>query len=210
MSQKSYPCTVRALWALALALAVSLTQPGFAYEDSETVGAESSFALAGGASFGFARRLDFGEGASDRFFIEPLVHAYFPTPLSQLFVRASLHGSYMWDQNEMPQALRVVENDAYIGFQMGLVFDWILVPAFSIGGQYIHRTVDLVVSEPISAQSDRVSGSENIFAFLIQAGLGFPISDGLFVIETFLRQRFIPEDSREGVTYGLELTVQVL
>lgn len=171
---------------------------------------EGGFAMAAGTSLGFSRRADYGEGSSDRFFIEPLVHAYMPTPVERLFVRATLHASYMWDQNEMPQSLRVEESDTYFGLLAGVLFDWVLIPSFELGGQYIHRAIELKGADPITLNVDNISGSETLYAFVIQGGLGIPLFEGLLVLEPFLRQRFIPEDAREGVGYGMEVSVQFL
>lgn len=201
-----------ACWLLCCALLLQAFQPLVASAKDPLVseGSGGGFALAAGTSLGFSRRADYGEGSSDLFFLEPVVHAYVPTPLERLFVRVSLRASYVWNQNEMPRALRVEENDVYLGLMAGILFDWILVPSLELGGQYIHRAIELKAAEPLTLNVDNISGSETLYAMLIQAGLGIPLFEGVLVLEPFIRQRFIPEDARERVSYGMEVSVQLL
>ncbi len=161
-----------------------------------------SFAL--GASLGWLRRADYGVGESERFFIEPLIHSYFATPLRQFFLRPSAFLSYVWAQPEMPASLRVEETDLYLGLGLGFVYDWVLVPSFTVGTQFIHRNISLQASDPVTIETDLVSTSERHIALYVQGGIGVSLFSGDLVLEPFYRQRFFLDDQREGGAYGLE------
>lgn len=162
-----------------------------------------------GSSFGFFDRRDFGEGNSRRFFLEPLFHAYLGLPVERLFARGTFYFSYVWQQPEMPQSLRVTERDLYAGLGTGLLYDWYVIPAVSVGLQYVRRKIELETAGPIQGGGSQIGGSENLLGYFTQLGVGIPLLHGLLVFEPFYRFRFFPKDEREGAAYGIDVSVQV-
>ena len=167
------------------------------------------FQLAAGTSLGWLSRRDFGEGYSERIYLEPVVHGYVATPFRNLFFRPSVMFSYIWDQPEMPQALRVEEYDLYLGFGAGLVYDWFVVPSLSLGSQIVRREIRLVTKNAVAVERDRISRSEKLFALYVQLGLGVPLFHGFLVMEPFYRFRYFADDPRESGAYGIEMTLQI-
>jgi hypothetical protein len=172
-------------------------------------GSSRTFQLAAGTSLGWLSRRDFGEGNSERFYLEPVVHGYFPTPVQHLFLRPSLMASYVWTQPEMPQALRIEETDFYFGLGAGFVYDWVVLPSLSFGAHWVNRSIKLVTKDPVTVENDQISRSENLTALYAQLGLGVPLFEGFLVIEPFYRFRVFLDDERESGAYGIETTLQI-
>lgn len=164
---------------------------------------------AGGLSLGVVNRRDYGEGHSTRILVEPVFHLYFALPPDQLFVRTSLHFGYLWQQPEMPRAVRVEERDLYGGVGVGLLWDWIVIPSLSLGPQLVHRQTQLKTSTPVRVAQDPISRSEQLLGWFVQAGVGVPLLKGLLVFEPFYRYRWFADDARESWGYGLETSVQI-
>jgi hypothetical protein len=169
----------------------------------------SVFQGAVGTSFGFLNRRDYGEGDSRRFFIEPAFHAYLALPVAGLFGRGTFHFSYVWQQPEMPQSLRVTERDLSAGLGMGLVYDWYVIPAVTVGAEFARRDIKIETSTPIQSNGSRISDTENLIGYFTQLGVGVPLLHGLMVFEPFYRFRFFPKDEREGAAYGIDVSVQL-
>jgi hypothetical protein len=187
-----------------LAALLSLHVPSLARAESP-----SFFQGAVGTSFGFVNRRDYGEGDSRRFFLEPAFHAYLALPVDGLFGRGTFHFSYVWQQPEMPQSLRVKEQDLYAGLGMGLVYDWYVIPAVTVGMQFARRDIKIETSAPIQSNGSRISETENLMGYYTQLGVGIPLLHGVMVFEPFYRLRFFPEDEREGAAYGIDVSVQL-
>jgi hypothetical protein len=169
----------------------------------------SFFQGAVGANFGFLNRRDYGEGDSRRFVFEPVFHGYLALPVDGLFARGTFHFSYVWQQPEMPQSLRVTERDLYAGLGMGMVYDWHVIPAVTVGMQFVRRDIKIETSVPVRGNGSQMSDTENLIGYFTQLGLGIPLLNGLMVFEPFYRFRFFPEDEREGAAYGIDVSVQL-
>jgi hypothetical protein len=195
-------CVLGVLLASAVAWGKSSTEP-------EADPKAAVFQGAVGMGLGVINRDDYGEGSSSRLLIEPVFHGYLALPIDRLFARGSLHGGYLWQQPEMPRALRIEEKDAYLGLGLGLVWDGLLTVSLSGGPQFVHRKIELRTEGPIEATDDKISRTESMVGWFLQAGVGIPILDGLFVVEPFYRYRWFKDDERESWGYGVEASVQV-
>jgi hypothetical protein len=162
-----------------------------------------------GLSVGVVQRRDYGEGNASRLLLEPVFHSYVPLGDDRMFGRVSVHGGYIWQQPEMPRAVRIEEKDIYGGFALGLVWDGVVVPSLTGGAQVVNRTISFKASDPVDVQKDPISRSETLFGWFAQVGLGVPLLQGRLVFEPFYRHRWFADDPRESWGYGVETTYQL-
>ncbi|KAB8033295.1 hypothetical protein [Fluviispira multicolorata] len=163
-------------------------------------------AVGGGVSFYPIR--DFGENYFTQVAPEIVIYGYIPL-FQRLWLRPGLRANYSWLQPEMPQAIRVEENDLKYDIEIGLVVDWIILPSISFGIGGIYRQISLKTQYPLVVPVDDVSGTDNIPMFQTQLGIGFPIASGIVVIEPYGRYVILENDKRFAWGYGLEVTMQI-
>ena len=162
------------------------------------------FNLAAGVSSGWFLRHDFGSGPSERYFVEPLAHFYLSLPIPKLQVKGTLSFNTHFDQQEMPKAVQIQEQDYGFGLGAGLAYNWIYIPTVTFGGQLVSRTIELVIESPVQAGEDDITKSEFLYGLYVQAGLGIPLVSGRLVIEPFYRYRTLVQDNRDAGMYGLD------
>lgn len=165
--------------------------------------------MAAGLRSGLMQRAEFGAGVAEKIFVEPIFHAYFSTPIEQLYLRPNVHVSYLWDQSEMPKAVRVEESDLYSGLGLAFLWDWVVIPSLEVGAQILYRRIQLVTSEPVAVEDDRITNQEWLYPIYVQSGVGLSFFQGLFVAEPFIRWRYISGDDRERYAFGVDLSFEV-
>lgn len=148
-------------------------------------------------------RRDYGENPFFRYTPELFAQTYFDLS-SPVFLRPGLRISYAWEQPEMPQSLGVLETDFVACAEVGLVYDWFIVPSFTFGTGINFRTTKLSVKAPIDADSDKISGSERLMLTYAQIGIGIPIENGRVLIEPMLRFQRLELDDRSWLSFGVE------
>lgn len=171
-------------------------------ESSETT-------LAAGGDLAWTSRNDYGARTYRRFMPEGIGYLYFPL-VQSVYVRPGLRLAYVWDQPEMPQALRIEESDFMASAEAGFLWNWYVVPSLTFGYGYDFRTIKLKTSEPISMVDDRISGKETLNVMYGQMGVGVPVMSGLFLLEPFIRYWDIKTDDRSHWTFGAEATVAIV
>lgn len=164
------------------------------------------FHLATGLGTGWFRRADFGSGTSERLMIEPVLHAYFPFGDSPWQFKSSVSLSVHFDQQEMPRAIQVKEQDWALGIGAGVAYNWVYVPSITLGAQYVARTIALESQPPVNVAADDISDFENLFGAYVQFGVGVPILEGRILFEPFYRYRRLISDDRDAGAYGVETT----
>lgn len=151
-------------------------------------------------------RRDYGENPFYRYTPELFVHTYFDLN-SPLFLRPGVRLSYAWEQPEMPQSLRIEETDFVATAEVGLVYEWYVVPSLTLGMGVDFRTTKLRIEAPIDVDSDKISGSERLMLGYAQIGVGIPIEQGLFLIEPMVRFQRLELDDRSWLSFGVETSV---
>lgn len=120
------------------------------------------------------------------------------------WLRPGARVSYSWSQPSMPQALRVNDYDFKAGIESGILFNWAIVPSFTLGTGVIVRTTSLVTEAPIVVENDQISGRSLLPYLQAQAGVGLPFNQSKFVIEPFARYTLVFGDSRINWSMGAE------
>jgi hypothetical protein len=171
--------------------------------------AVNDFQLAAGGTLGLQVRKDYGEGEFKRLYPELLVFGYLATPLPHFWLRTGLRLAYVTEQPEMPKGLRIEERDTIGAAEVGIVYDWYVMPTLSVGGGVARRKIELITQAPIE-QKEGISATKNLVFWHSQIGLGLPIGKGFAVVEPFYRYEIYPDDSRISGHYGFEVSFQIL
>lgn len=166
--------------------------------------------LAVGLGLGWVNRDEYGASSFTRLQPEFVAHGYLDLFDTGLFLRPGLRLGYAWEQPEMPGSVAVEERDLTLSGELGVLFDWIIVPTVTAGGGFDRRNVVLKTSAPVAVVDDRISRTETLPYFYVQASVGIPIWQGRFVLEPYVRYLTIEGDRRINTAYGVEFTVEVL
>ncbi len=161
-----------------------------------------------GVSFSFLRQHDFGEDTRSRF-VPELFFLRYQKLSDRWFLRPGVRTGYqgLW-QVEMPKRVRVEERALYGLGELGIVYDAMLVPSFSLGGGVMQRWIRLTVSGDVqSPTDDPLDRNETLGMIYWQFGLGIPISRGRFMVEPYLRNQYTFSDERSHWQYGFDASV---
>ena len=178
------------------------------FASSSQAQGEKSFHLATGASLGLQIRKDYGEGSFKRIYPELVVLGYVATPAEQLWIRPGFRLAYVTEQPEMPRALRLEERDLVSSLELGVVYDWYVIPSLHVGGGMARRSIVLKTAEPVE-KKESINTTESLYFSHYQFGVGFPFGKGLAVAEPFYRYSVYSRDNRISSHYGIELTFQI-
>ena len=126
------------------------------------------------------------------------------------YLRNTFELGYSWKQPQMPKGLSITEKDLLLFTSLGLVYDWYMSFDLSTGFGYLKRTTKLSYKEPISSDSDPISGTEWIKACYIHAGLVAPIFKNIVVIEPYVRFWFVDNDPRIKFSFGAEFSYYLI
>lgn len=150
----------------------------------------------------------YGGQTTQQFAPEAVGYIYFQIPYNFL-IRTGIRMNYAWDQTHNTNALQFSQTDFRYYGELGLAYNWIVIPniILGLGGDY--QTVQLHLKPPIFAPKDNISNSNNLLTMYVQASLGFPLIKGLLVIEPFARYTITEHSSVDVFGYGFEATVQV-
>lgn len=140
---------------------------------------------------------------------EAVIYAYLPIGKNFL-LRPGIRLNVSWDQSENPQALRIKETDFRYFAELGVVYDWVILPSFSVGVGVDHQSLKFSTSYPVYITYDRISGTANLFASYFQASIGFPVIKGWIVIEPYIRYTLLQDQGSHGLGYGIEATVEII
>ena len=110
----------------------------------------------------------------------------------------------------MPQAVKIEEYDTAASAELGLLYDWYVIPSLSLGIGQIYRKIKFSTSHDIDYSDDKISTFETLNFWHLQFGTGFSLFDGFFVIEPYIRYRKINSDDRSNWIFGLDFTFQIL
>jgi hypothetical protein len=175
---------------------------------SQSAQAKDDFQMAVGGSAHWLVRRDYGAGTFTHFSPELIVFGYIPF-YESLSLRTGVRMGYSWEQPDMPVAIQIIEKDLSVSAEVGVVFDWYLVPSLTVGGGSLFRSLEYKTEAPISTGFDKKSRSQTLPLFFVQAGAGLPLFKGLVVAEPFFRYLQVKGDERFGLGYGVELTFQI-
>lgn len=165
---------------------------------------------AAGLGVGWQTRRDYGASTFSRVMPEVVFYGYLGPLGGNVHLRPGARLGYTAFQPEMPSAVRVEESDLSVSGEIGVVYDWYLVPSVSLGGGLIHRSIALKTAAPVSAGSEQISRTENLPHVFAQVGVGLPLWNGFIVLEPYARFASVQGDGRVGTQFGVEITAGVL
>jgi len=135
------------------------------------------------------------------------VQTYAPSLVERFYLRPGIRFGYETTaEAEPPQAVHINERTYKSGVECALLYDWLMIPAISLQGNLLRRTLQLQTAAPIVQGLDAISSSEWLWETSLSFGLGLPIAQGAVVIEPFYRRRWIQRDSRQTSQWGLDVS----
>lgn len=164
------------------------------------------FAVGGGVAVYYAQ--PYGEQVITQPAPEAVMYMYFPVG-KNFYLRPGLRMNFSWDQNESPQSLKIKESDFRYFGELGVVYNWIVLPAFTIGLGVDQRTTHLSAKPPIYVPNDNISSKESLFTSYFQASVGFPLIHGWLMIEPYARYTIVQNEKTQGLGYGIEATLEI-
>jgi long-subunit fatty acid transport protein len=141
---------------------------------------------------------------------EAVIYAYFPVGKNFL-LRPGVRLNISWDQTENPQALHIKETDFRYFAELGIVYDWVVLPSLSVGVGVDRQHLKFTTEYPISISYDHITATTNLFASYFQASVGFPLVKGWLVIEPYVRYTLLQDQGgAQGLGYGIEATIEII
>jgi hypothetical protein len=199
---------VRSIAVHALLLA-SLAFAGPALAQAATEHDRPSFSVAIGLSVAEELRGDYSASTRAAFAPELLALGYIALPIHDVYLRPGLRVGYDGlDQADMPRHVRLTERGLHELVELGILYDWVVVPALSIGGGLVQRFIELETRGGVKG-TERLDHTELLGQIYVALGLGIPIAHGLIVIEPFLRLQHVFDDPRALVRFGLDVTLRL-
>lgn len=160
---------------------------------------------AAGLALAWNSRADYGANTFQRFSPEAVGVLYIPV-MNNVFARPGARMGASVAQPEMPLAVRVEESDVWATAEIGVLYDWMVVPSVSLGLGVDYRSIEFVEDKPVSSSSEKISTTETLPYMTIQAGVGLPVLRGAVLVEPFARYVTMPGDDRVGLGYGIDVT----
>lgn len=169
---------------------------------------EKSIQMATGFNFMVQSRTDYGANSHLLFFPEIVTYAYYHLS-ENYYLRPGVRLGTNVGRAEMPQSVKIIEDDYRFSGELGVTFDWFIIPSVSVGIGNIYRTIKLDTSPPITVENEKISQTENLIFHYVQLGVGVSLIKGFVVIEPNFRFESVAHDPRIKWNYGLEATIQL-
>ncbi|MFZ9518850.1 MAG: hypothetical protein ACO3A4_00065 [Silvanigrellaceae bacterium] len=143
--------------------------------------------------------------------VEFFVQGYSPLPIKDLYLRPTFRLAFERpDQLEKPKSLFIQESTLRSLIDLGIVYDGLVVPSFSLQGGLSRRSLSLKTSTPIVANGESpLTRSEYLWNFACSAGFGLPIMDGRIILEPYYRFNLIEKDVRQRSQLGFEVSLSI-
>jgi hypothetical protein len=182
--------------ALSIAALISLAVP------TRTARADGAIGLAAS----WQNKADYGGQTRANFVPELVGFGYVGFEAPHWFLRPgarlALSGLV---QADMPEHLAVHERDLIGQFELGVVYDAVVVPSLTFGLGAMWRRIELETGGAVRAAADNISHHEVLPVASGQLGVGVPL--GGLLIEPFVRYEVVAGDDRLSWRYGVEATV---
>lgn len=191
-------------WAFFLGLLLLLSALGRAHAQPKELH------VAAGTALSWLEVQDYGEERRSNFIPELVGYGYWPVLSERWFLRPGLRLGYAGlTQADAPQDLRFEERDVLWSAELGLLYDGVVIPSFTLGGGLLHRWIDVDAASSITVSESQFSRTETLGWGYAQVGLGIPFAQGTVVLEPFFRAQLTAYDERSYIRYGAELTIQL-
>lgn len=161
---------------------------------------------AGGLGAVWSVRRDYGARSFKRFEPELIGFLYTQLPVPRLWLRHGARMSYSTSQPQMPQSVRIEENDFKISIDEALLINSIITASLSLGAGYDWREIIPKKETPVLASDDRLKTKDSFAWYYAQVGVGIPALQGQYLLEPLMRWQHLPLDRRTTWAFGFELT----
>lgn len=139
---------------------------------------------------------------------EVFAQVYAPLPADNFYLRPSLRFSYEPESNEeLPKSLSLREQTIKSAAELGVLYNSIIVPAFTLQGALLYRTLKLYTASPVSGTAaNSLSRRETLWQAAVTASLGIPVANGDLMVEPFYRLIQIQADNRQSTQWGFDVS----
>jgi hypothetical protein len=162
---------------------------------------------AGGIASSWGRRRDFGSTSRSNLILEGVFQHYRPMD-ERIYLRPGGRLAFSGlEQSEQPMAVQIKEYDVVARGEIAVLYDGPVIPMAGLGLGLVGRRIKLATDDSFESNGDPVSSFDFMPEFYGKLGLGVPIAGGAVVVEPNVGYRFVIGDDREGVLFGLDVTV---
>ena len=142
---------------------------------------------------------------------EVFAQCYLNLSSESLFLRPAVRLSYEPSPDiERSKSVAITEKNFKSAVELGLLYNWHLVPTMSLQGALIRRSLDLSLDSKISRDSKHdISRTEYLWQGGLTVGLGVPVLQGDLVLEPFYRFIRQNSDDRRNHQWGLDVSYAI-
>ena len=158
-----------------------------------------------GAAFAASNRNDGGGVTSRIHHYEVFAQSYLKSPADNLFLRSGVRLGYEHiPDEEAPQSIKIREQSFRGGFELGILYEGLMVPSISLQAGALRRKLTLDTSSQITSKSTDFPTIEWLPMGTLNLGLGLPIEGGKLDLEPFYRFVWIAKDTRQASQWGID------
>ncbi len=158
-----------------------------------------------GAAFAASNRNDGGGVTSRIHHYEVFAQSYLKSPADNLFFRPGVRFGYEHiPDEEAPQSIKIREQSFRGGFELGILYEGLMVPSVSLQAGVLRRKLTLDTSSQITSKSTDFPTIEWLPTGTLNLGLGLPIEGGKLILEPFYRFVWIAKDTRQTSQWGID------
>lgn len=161
-----------------------------------------------GVTFTETQRTDAGPAVSNLSSYEVFTQGYVSLPWDDLFLRPGARIGYERQNSDgSTSPIRLFESTYKAGAECAFVYNGIVVPAITVQGFVLSRTLKLTQPDNVNSSASLMSRSEWLFSSALSLGVGIPIQDGRLLLEPFYRFVHIDGDARSRHSFGFDLSL---
>lgn len=111
------------------------------------------------------------------------------------------------DQSQLAGQIGIIERDVVGAGEVAVLYNWRVVPAFTVGASFAWRQLRLRNHSEIDSSAERTPRWTHHSGLYVQQGVGLPLWGGKVMVEPYYRYEFVQGDVRLGGRLGIEVTV---
>jgi hypothetical protein len=139
---------------------------------------------------------------------EVFAQVYAQLPADNIYLRPAFRLSYEPETNEeLPSSLGLREQTFKSAAELGILYNSIIVPAITLQGALLSRSLKLYTSAPVSGSgANSLSRAETLWQAAVTASVGIPFAGGSLVVEPYYRLVEIQGDNRQSTQWGCDVS----
>jgi hypothetical protein len=161
-----------------------------------------------GVTFAETQRTDAGPAVSNLSSYEVFTQGYLSLPWDGMFLRPGARIGYERQNSDGSiSPIRLFESTYKAGAEFAFVYNGIVVPAITVQGFVLSRTLKLSKPENVNSNASLMSRNEWLYSSALSLGVGIPIQDGRLMLEPFYRFVHIDDDARRRHSFGFDVSL---